>query len=288
MSGADFTQKKIKFTVSLGEGTFGDTVSDTVELEGFRAMAELKNPGGESMGMVQAKIWGLSPALINQLTSIGTINKAVRLRNSIFVDAGDDESGLMNIFQGTIFDAWADYNSAPDIGFNIIAYSGLSAALRPVNPTSYNGSTDVAEIMQALATEAELEFVDYGVKKTLMNAYLQGTTLSKIRAVARAAEIFHIVDKGKLIISPKTSGIGGEKPQISKETGMVGYPTLSSKGMSIKHAFRGDIEVWQDVAVTSSVPMACGTWRITNLSHSLSCELPDGPWFTTMELGYAQ
>jgi hypothetical protein len=288
MSGADFTQKKIKFTVSLGEGTFGDTVSDTVELEGFRAMAELKNPGGETMGMVQAKIWGLSPALINQLTSIGTINKSVRLRNSIFVDAGDDESGLMNIFQGTIFDAWADYNSAPDIGFNIIAYSGLSAALRPVNPTSYNGATDVAEIMQVLATEAQLEFVDYGVQKSLQSPYLQGTTLSKIRAVARAAEIFHIVDKGKLIISPKDKGVGGEKPQVSKETGMVGYPTLSSKGMSIKHAFRGDIEVWQDVAVTSSVQMACGTWRIINLSHSLSCELPDGPWFTTLELGYAQ
>src|SRR5689334_21612208 len=132
MSQVAFSEKRIKFTVTLGEGTFGDKISDTVELEGFRAMADLANPGGESMGMAQVKIWGLRPELINQLTSIGTINKAVRLKNSIFIDAGDNETGLSNMLQGTIFDEWADYNSAPDIGFNIIAYAVLAAALKPV------------------------------------------------------------------------------------------------------------------------------------------------------------
>lgn len=283
MSQVPFSKKQIKFTITLGEGTFGETISDTVELEGFRAQADLVNPGGESMGMAQVKIWGLRPALINQLTSIGTINKAVRLKNSIFVDAGDEESGLANVFQGTIFDAWADYNAAPDIGFNIIAYAGLAAALKPVNPTSYNGSTNVSDIMRDLATEAGLQFEDYGVQVQLSSPYLQGTTLSKIRSVARAASIFHVVERGVLVIAPRDKARGSETPAISKENGMVGYPTLSSKGMQLQLAFNQNIELGGDVRVDSAVPMACGLWRVSNLSHSISCELPGGPWFTSLE-----
>lgn len=282
MSSAEFTRKVLKFTITLGEGTFGDTVSDTVELQGFRAMADLANPGGESMGMIQAKIWGLSPKLINQLTSIGTINKAVRLKNSIFLDAGDDSS-LANVFQGTIFDAWADYNSAPDIGFNIIAYAGLAAALKPVNPTSYNGPADVSSIMQDFATEAGLQFEDYGVQVQLSNPYFQGTTLSKIRSCARAANIFHVVERGVLVISPRDKGRGADPIAVSKDTGMVGYPTLSSKGLQLKMAFNNEIILNGDILVTSAVPMACGKWRTTMVSHSLSSELPDGPWFTNLE-----
>lgn len=283
MSQVAFSEKRIKFTVTLGEGTFGDTISDTVELEGFRAMADLMNPGGESMGMAQVKIWGLRPELINQLTSIGTINKAVRLKNSIFIDAGDSETGLSNVFQGTIFDAWADYNSAPDIGFNIIAYAGLAAALKPVNPTSYNGPADVVAIMQGFAEEAGLQFEDYGVQVQLSNPYFQGTTLSKIRACARAANIFHVVDRGVLAIAPRDSARGSEVPAVSKDSGMVGYPTLSSKGMQLKLSFNPTVILGGDVRVDSVVPMACGLWRVSNLSHSLSCELPDGPWFTNLE-----
>jgi len=283
MSQVAFSKKLIKFTITLGEGMFGETISDTVELEGFRSHADLVNPGGESMGMAQVKIWGLRPALINQLTSIGTINKAVRLKNSIFIDAGGEESGLANVFQGTIFDAWADYNSAPDVGFNIIAYAGLAAALKPVNPTSYNGSASVSEIMQELATEAGLKFEDYGVQVQLSSPYLQGTALSKIRAVARAAGIFHVVERNTLVISPRDIARGSETPVVSKDSGMVGYPTLSSKGIQLQLSFNQNIELGGDVRVDSSVPMACGLWRVSNLSHSISCELPDGPWFTSLE-----
>jgi len=277
------TRKRLRLTITLGEGQFGDTLADTVVLEGFRMTADLQNPGDESMGLAQIKVFGIRQELINQLTSIGTINKSVRLKNEIYLDAGDDETGLQNVFQGTIFDAWADYNSAPDVGFNIIAYAGLAAAVKPVNPTSYPGSASVSQIMQDLAIEADLAFEDYGVSVQLSNPYFQGTTLAKIRACARAAKIFHVVERGALVIAPYTSQRGSVIPEVSPETGMVGYPSLSSKGMQINLIFNIDILLQGTINVTSSVPMACGKWCVTNLSHSLSCEMPDGPWFTSLE-----
>lgn len=277
------TNKKLRLIITLGEGVFGETLADTITLEGFRMTAELQNPGDESMGMAQIKVFGLRQEIINKLTSIGTINKSVRLKNSISLDAGDDETGMQNVFQGTIFDAWGDYNSAPDVGFNIIAFAGLSAAVKPVNPTSYKGSTSVATIMQNFAAEAGLTFQDFGVQVQLASPYFQGTTLAKIRACARAAKIFHVVERGALIIAPLNTQRGSAIPDISPETGMVGYPTLSSKGMQLTLRFNINILLQGTINVKSSVPMACGKWCVTNLSHSLSCELPNGPWFTYLE-----
>lgn len=282
-SGEQFTRKALRLTVSLGEGTFGDTLSDTVELEGFRMLASLEQTGGESMGMCNVKVFGMRPELINQLTSIGTINKAVRLKNSIFLDADNGVDGWQNVFQGTIFDAYADYNQAPDVGFNVIAYSGLSAALKPVQPTSYKGSVGVAQVMQDFADEAGLLFEDFGVDVQLASPYFQGTSLAKIRKCARDAGIFHVIDRGTLVIAPITTARGSEVPEVSKETGMIGYPTLSSKGMSIASIYNPTIELGNNINVTSAISMACGKWNVTQLSHSLSSEMPDGPWFTYLE-----
>lgn len=245
-------------------------------------MVDLSKAGGESMAMAQVKLFGINPKIINQLTSIGTINKAVRLKNEIYIDAGDSDS-MQNVFQGTIFDAWADYNASPNVAFNVVAYSGLGASLKPVDASSYQGSTSVSQIMSDLASEAGFAFEDYGVQVQLSSPYFAGTTLAKIRSCARQAGIFHHVDHNTLIIAPKTSAVGSALPSISPETGMVGYPTLSSKGMALKTVFNNDIILGGNVQVTSSIQMACGKFNITNLSHSLSCQVPDGPWFTSIE-----
>ncbi len=283
MSGEEFTRKALRLTVQLGEGTFGDSLADTVVIEDTRMLADMSMPGGESMGSCNIKVWGMSPELMNQLTSIGTINKAVRLKNSIFLDADDGTDGFQNVFQGTIFDAWGDYNAAPEVAFNVVAWSGLAASLKPVQPTSYQGATAVSTIMQDLATEAGLDFEDFGVDVQLSNPYLQGTALAKIRAVARAANIFHAIDRGALVISPLDKARATEDVVISPETGMVGYPTLSSKGMVVASRFNPRVILGGDITVSSAIPMACGQWRVFNLSHSLSSEMPDGPWFTNVE-----
>lgn len=283
MNETGFTTKRLDLTVTLGAGTFGESLADTVTLTGFRMTAQISNPGGESMGMCQMKVFGLRTDVINKLTTIGQINRAIKVKNAILLAAGDNETGMQTVFQGTIYDAWADYNTSPDVSFNIIAYMGLDAAVRPVNASSYKGATDVATIMAAFAAEMQLTFENNGVDVKLSNPYFPGTALTKVRQCARAANILFTVDRGVLAIWPKTGARAGFVPLISPDSGMVGYPSLSSKGMTVKMLFNYNIRLGGEVMVESSVPMACGKWNVFSVAHDLSCEMPDGPWFTQMD-----
>ncbi|MES2348876.1 MAG: hypothetical protein V4641_15050 [Pseudomonadota bacterium] len=278
-----FTEKLIELTITLGVGNFGEDVGDTVTLSGYRMIVDAVNPGGESMGMVNIRVFGMPTELMNKLTTIGAINRAIRVKNTISVAAGDNETGMQLVFFGTISDAWGDYNAAPDVAFNVIAYAGLAASVKPVDATSYKGATSVTSIMQGLAFELELSFEDNGVDVTLANPYFSGTTLNKVRQCARAAGIKYTIDRGTLAIWPTTGARSGDKPVISKDTGMVGYPTLSSKGMEVNMLFNWNIRLGGEVEIESSIPMANGTWKVFNLSHSLSTKVPGGPWFTMME-----
>lgn len=278
-------KKILELTVTLGSGAFGENVGDTVTLSGFRMTADISNPGGDSMGRCQMRVFGLRDDVMNKLTTIGSINAAIKAKNAIMLAAGDEESGMSAVFSGTILDAWADYNSAPDVAFNIVAFSGLVAAVKPVGATSYKGSTDVSAIMQDLAVnEMGLTFENNGVDVKLASPYLSGTALTKVRNVAQAAGIMWAIDLGTLSIWPPTGARKGTTPLISPATGMVGYPSLSSKGMTVKMMFNPNVNLGGDVEVQSAIPMACGKWRVFNVAHSLSSEMLDGPWFTTADV----
>lgn len=279
-----YTKKQLALTVTLGAGQFGADKGDTVTLTNFRMTAEASQPGGESMGMCQLRVFGMLNETMNKLTTIGQINRAIRTKNSILLAAGDDTDGMQTVFQGTIFDAWADYNSAPDVAFNIIAYEGLDLAVKPVNATSFKGVADVGTIMQGFANDAGLILENNAVSVQLSNPYFAGTTLDKIRTCARAANVFYTIDRGVLAIWPKDGARAADIPTVSPQTGMVGYPSLSSKGMTVKTLFNFNIKLGADVNVQSSIPMACGKQRVSNVAHSLSCQVPGGPWFTTMDL----
>jgi hypothetical protein len=279
------TKKAIELTITLGTGTFGEDVGDTVTLSGFRITADVSQAGGDSMGMCQVRVYGLRADVMNKLTTIGPVNVAIKAKNSILIAAGDAGGAMNTVFSGTIFDAWADYNNAPDVPFNIIAYAGLDAAVKPVNATSYKGSVDVATIMQEIATgDMGLTFENNGVSVQLVNPYFSGSSLNKIRAIASAAGVNWVIDRGALSIWTEDTARRGNTPIVSPDTGMVGYPSLSSKGMTVKMLFNPNIAIGRDIQVQSAIPMACGTWRVFSAAHNLSSATPDGPWFTIADV----
>ena len=280
---SSFTEKLIELTITLGTGTFGEDVGDTVTLSGYRMLADVINPGGDSMGMANIRVFGLPETLMNRLTTIGTIQRAIRAQNTVTVAAGDDETGYQMAFFGVITDAWGDYNAAPEVAFNIVAYAGMDIAVKPVNATSYKGAVSTAVIMRNFSLEAGLTYENNGVDVTLNNPYFSGTVLNKIRQCAAAAGIFYNVDRGTLAIWPRAGQRGGEIPIISPTTGMVGYPTLSSKGIDIQTTFNWNIRLGGRIKVESAIGMASGTWIVHGTAHSLSSKVPGGPWFTYIE-----
>lgn len=276
-----FTQKKLSLTIQLGTGTFGEQVGSTVTLSGLRMFADISSPCGESMGAAHIRVFGLTQSMMNQLTVIGPINQ-VKPKNQVQLAAGD-ANGMSVVFSGTIYTAWAEYSSAPDVVFNIIAYVGIDIALKPVDALSYPGNANAADIMQTIAQNAGLIFVNNGVSVQLANQYLPGTAWQQIKACAAAANINFKIESGALTIWPKSTSITASVPVISPDNGMVGYPALSSQGMTVKTVFNPNIVLGGQIDVESSLPMATGKFNVFNYVHNLSSEAPGGPWFTTID-----
>jgi hypothetical protein len=277
-----FTKKRLELTITLGTGTFGAQVGGTVTLSDLRMFADISAPCGESMGALHLRVYGLTQSMMNQLTVIGPINQ-IKEKNEVLLAAGD-ANGMTTVFQGTVFSAWADYGSAPDVPFNIIAYVGMGLAIKPVDALSYTGAASVSDIMKAIADAASLTFVNDGVSVQLANPYFSGTAWQQLKACARAAQINYKVEFGKLTIWPKGQAVSSDgTPQISPESGMVGYPALSSQGMTVKSEFTPKIVLGGAINVKSSLPMANGTFNVFNYVHNLSSEAPGGPWFTTID-----
>lgn len=275
-----FARKRIDVTISLGTGQFGDTGANTVTLTGLRIRAEIQQFGGDAMPQVQLLIYGLPASMINQLTTIGPINSAVMYKNSVLIAVGDDGSALTTIYNGTIWQSWADFNQLPDSALNIAAVGGLAASLKPVNATSFPGSADVGTIMQQLATLADVGFVNNGVSVQLSNPYFPGTALAQIRECAQAANINYTIDNGVLQIWPKGGVRSGSIPIVSPQTGMVGYPAFSSNGLMLTTVFNPSVVIGGVIQVQSSLMAATGKWIVTQVSHSLESEMPGGQWFT--------
>jgi hypothetical protein len=184
----------------------------------------------------------------------------------------------------------------------------LPAGFVPAAPSSYPGNADVATILSGIATALGWGFENNGVQVKLSNGYFPGTARQQIHDIARAANIELYEDHGgakvTLAIWPKTGTRGGQIPLISAATGLIGYPKFQSNGMSFTTLFNPNIRLGARIQMQSSTGQAAqnapasaglpagtqsggpnGLWYVAAagggaLSHDLSSQLPDGPWFT--------
>jgi hypothetical protein len=288
MSNSGFTKKRLALTIILGTGEFGKTVGSTVTLSDLRMTANIVMAAGDYQDTAQLRVFGLTQPMMNQLTTIGTDPKALLEKNKVVLAAGDDRFGMQTVYEGSIITAWADYGSTPEVVFNVTSQAAGIAALKPVEPISINSpSVDVAKIVGGLAKTMGLAFEHNNVSVQLAYPYYDGTALEQLRLCVKEANIRYTIDRGVLAIWPKNGARAGQIPLISPATGMVGYPVFSSNGINITSVFNPNVQVGKQIQVDSSLTMACGTWEIDHVSHSLSSEIPGGPWFTTMD-GHAK
>lgn len=275
-----FVRRKIDVTITLGTGKFGDVEGDTITLSGHRVIAEIVTIPSGMQPQANLKIYGLPMSKINQLTTIGPTMTAIRGKNKLSVSAGNEGQALSLIFEGTIDQAWGDFQAAPDVCLNITALAALSAAMKPVSPSSFKGSTAAEMVIAGLAKDMGFSFENHGAAARLSSPYFPGTAYEQMTSCAQAAGINYIVDKGVLAIWPKDGFIKGDVPVITPENGMVGYPIFSSSGIAVTTIFRADVRAGAQFFVDSSIEPARGYWRVFAVQHSLESENPGGPWFT--------
>ena len=308
MSGTvgSYQQRALTFTVSLGTGAVGAGKPNTFKLAGLRGTASIKKGGMPSMDSCVARVYGVVPAVMNACSTLGIPLPMTRLGNTLKVEAGNVGGGMSVVFYGALQNCWQDYSEAPDVAMSMTAFGSVAEAIQPVAPVSYRGAADVATMLAGIAQSKGWVFENNGVAAVLSNPYYPGTALQQVEAIARDAGIVAYVDTNSdpnVLAAWPRDGYRTKLPQlplIAASTGMIGYPQFQSNGMSFRTLFNPSIRLNGAVIMQSSVGVAPtaapnaapvppgtqsggpnGKWMVIGpLTHDLSAQIANGPWFT--------
>ena len=168
---------------------------------------------------------------------------------------------------------------------HIEAAAGSYPSLKASPPIAVKGSQSAASLIEQFAKESGYTFLNNGVTSSVKNAVLNGSPVQKMRAVAGMVGCELIIDDNVVKIQPYDKGLDqGNAVLMSKDSGMLGYPTFTSEGISLKCLYNPDLQLGGMVEVKTVVPGAEGTWKITKLSHSLVANSNSpGDWFSSIE-----
>lgn len=273
-------KKALRFVITLGTGKFGSSNNDQIILQGFRASADIDKAGGVQMSTLRAKIYGVRQEDMNSVTTLqwkpGTI-----IPNTVEVYAIDGHVETL-VYGGNIVNAWADYQNMPDVFLHIQAQSGFYNQLKPLTPRSFKGPVDVASVMGQIASDLGYAFENGGVNTKLVDVYLPNTGLEQAKDLCRAAGCDMYLDDRILAITPPNVPRKTLVPEVSPQTGLVGYPTFDGVGVNFRTLFNPSITFGGGFKLVTDVQQAAGEWVASSLSHHLESEKPGGAWFTNV------
>ena len=303
-----FSKKRITVTFKVASGALGpDAVSDTVTITDARCRVNVIN-GGQSYGnQMSLRIEGLSLALMNRLSVVIGLPDQTNSSNSMYtastvqIGAGDNNN-MSTVFLGQIAEAFADFNGAPDVAFQVTAYATLSYQIDKIDATSFAGDTSVIQVLQAIADKSGLTVFDHGVSGIfLTNPYAAGDTITQIEKIVSAfGGVFAIDSVAKALhVYPNNATITdvGTVIEVNSNTGLVSYPSYNQSGVSLTTFFNprflyytpfqltsdyqpaGWVDNQMGQAIGPAMPVN-GLWRSYLIQHDISSEMPGGPWFT--------
>lgn len=275
-------KRRLDVTISLGEGQFGDQKGPDVTLSGYRAQVSVVSYGADLNSQMQMRIFGVPQSVVNRLTTVGPIYTERRGRNTIRIDAGDDSQTLSVAYEGEISTAWADYDQAPEVSFNVVALSAAGKAVKPVPPRSYRGPTPASVVMRDIAASMGLAFQNNGVDAMLGSPYFPGTDTDQLRSCADAARIEFVIERGILFIWPLGAAKSDDPVEISPDRNLIGYPSFTGGGVELSIVYDPRIGVGNRVVVSSVLEAAHGEWIVIALSHHLESETPGGAWMSRL------
>lgn len=297
-----FLRRRISVQIQLIGDTF-DGDNDSLQLDNLRCTCRVQGTQGGStsyQSQANVRLYGMLPDDAAKLSTLG-LTAGTYQKTLIAIYAGDDANGMSQIFSGSIYGAFVDYNAMPDVGIEISASATANLQHAPIAATSFRGSANVATLLQAIANQAGLAFNNAGVQAVLANHAIAGSAERQIAEICQASMTNYDLSNGALTIWPQGGTRDSQIVQLGPDTGLVGYPQYSAQGIDVKCEFNPNALLGRQINVTSSIPKpgpnapvipqgspvigASGTFWIFDVFHDLSAELPGGPWFTHMKLG---
>lgn len=281
-----YKKRTISYEITLQNGSFSDTDNNqtTLKVSDVRSYISLEINGGITGLTADAQIYGLTVDQMARISGSGfkyTASQGAKIK--VTVDGN-------NFFQGQIIWARPDYNQAPDIPLIISAMSNPEDMWKPITDTSISGAANLKDIIAAVGGKVGATVGTCDITQVFQNVALRGGFISQISQLQQMLDPLDIfLDYDNQHISAyKQSAYdtsGNQDILLSKDTGMLGYPTFTEYGIIVNAVYQEGFKINRFVKVDSVVPNASGEYKIVQGSrHSLSSWVDNGPWSSTLML----
>lgn len=279
-----FSEKTVRVTVTLGAGSFAGG-GNTKIIEGLATDVSVTKPGLPEKNSASVDIANIRLNDMEQMTFLA-FQPLQSNRNLLKIEAGERGQALSLVFAGEITSAYADFTAAPSPRFKIEAISGGYAAKMGTAPVSVNGDAAAADLISQFAAQIGYSFKNEGISASVRNAVFNGSPIEKARAVAEEVGAELLIDDNTMILLPYEKALKGTAVLITPQTGLIGYPSFNSDGISFRCFYNPDLKQGGAVQVESIVPKASGTWKITRLAHHLGVYGASDAWQSSVDAVY--
>jgi hypothetical protein len=267
--------KTIRTTIILSEGEFEDG-GNTKSIEGLATTVEVEKNGLPEKNTAKVAISNLKMSDMEKMTFLA-FRPLQKRKNKIVIEAGVQGQELGMVFKGDIISAFPDFNSAPDVPFQIEAMAAGWSYQIAESPTSIQGEEDVAKLMEQFAKQAGFSFVNNNVSATVQNTTFTGSPVQKAQQLAHEVNIELLIDDENFTIQ-NWGEPRGDAVLLGANSGLIGYPTFTQDGVEGRSFYNPKLRLGGQIKLQSIVPKANGYWKLTKLSHSLSAYTTSTQW----------
>lgn len=279
-----FTEKNLRVTITLADDSstvFNTSGDNTLILKDLRMTASIVQNARQATSM-DLKIWGMLPKDMDALT-VAFIDPD-SLRNNLVVLEADSGNGFRQVFQGTILEAQPDFQSAPNVSFQILGMISYFQQVSITPPLSYSGAVSIDTIGEHLAGLLGLSYVSGGATAVLTDQYIPGSVFDQLRAACEAANADFYFIGDSLVITPVLQPLAVEPAvMLSPSSGLLGYPMYTRQGLMVQAIFDPAFACATPIEIQGSVVKGTnGRWYPMSMQHDLSSNYPGGPWATSL------
>lgn len=202
-----------------------------------------------------------------------------RTPKTIIVEAGRESYGTAVIYKGNIVNAIV--SQPPDITVTLKCLTGNFIKGNVISRTQ-PGSATVSQISQQIAQDTNTVLNFQATDKNVGNYAFSGGALDQISALGTLGNYNVFIDNDTLIVKDALIPISGSTRILSAETGMIGIPEFTERGLKVKMLIDNQTRLGGALDIRSTqYPAANGIYIIYKLGFQIASR--DTPFYYIAE-----
>lgn len=284
-----YQTRSAKIQLTLQDGaTFDGDKGNVLTIDNARMEAQLSFTGGFTGALATIKIYGLGIGYMSILAGRGVQLDANRQKFLIRLDVNNVE-----VFLGFANWCYIDANAQPEMALVVQAAAQGEINLMTIPDTHISSKTTVADAARKITANTNMVINDY-TNYTLPSVYTTGSVGSQLIQLMQATlkvypKFQYSLNYSYLDLFTLDNALDYEIINISKDTGMIGYPSFTQTGISLTTLFNPKFSLQRIINLKSDLPNISGKYQIIDgCTANLSTVIDNGPWTSTIACMYME